>query len=103
MLTQSGELTSIVKRVGAPTYSYDEYVKLSKTRGFKEEKIDFSTTRFFICDSGRDRARGLYEREAPSLARPIMLCVMLFVFLACLSFLVPELLTWLNQSLAESK
>ena len=101
MLTQSGELTSIVKRVGASTYSYEEYVKLSKSRSFKEEKIDFATAKFYISDTGRDRARGLYERESPSLARPIMLCVMLFVMLICLSFLIPELLTLLNQSLAD--
>ena len=101
MLTGGGELKSIVKRVGEENLSYEEYMKASRKRGFKDEKIDFSSARFFICPESADRARSIYESETPSFLRPIMLCLMLLILLVCLSFLVPELLERLNISVAE--
>ena len=86
-------------RVGEQKLSYEEYVKLTKTRGYKEEKIDFNTALFYLDEENLPRAKRIFESDNSSIIRPILMSVMLLALLICATLVVPEILTYINDSL----
>ena len=63
LLSGSGQLRRLVGRVGEKNYSYDEFVKLNKEKKYKEEKVDFTTARFYLRAESMDRSRHLQQKE----------------------------------------
>ena len=99
-LSGEGRLKDLVRRVGEKKLTYEEYVALTKKRGYKEEKIDFESALFYLDEDNIQKAKRIYENDTSSIVRPILISIMLVAILVCLSFLVPELLTAINNSLA---
>ncbi len=97
-LSRSGQLTYLVKRAGAESLDYEEYVKKSKQKGFREEKIDFSTAAFYIPDPQVDRARGLVEKTNTSWLIPIICSVLFALLLVLAFFFLPDLLELLIKA-----
>ena len=98
-LSRAGQLTKMIRRVGEPHYSYEEYINEAKTRK-KEEKIDFNKALFYLDSSGIDRARHISEGGAPSLLRSILFALLILTIGVCIFLLMPEMLTWINNILA---
>ena len=98
-LSRSGQLTKMVRRVGEPHYTYEEYVKELKKRNKKEEKIDFSSSLFYVDEGQLDRVRHISEAGSPSLFRSILFAFLLFVIGICIFLLMPEILTLVNNLL----
>lgn len=98
-LSRSGQLTKMIRRVGEPHYSYEEYIKAAKSRK-KEEKIDFDKALFYLDESHTDRARHISEGGTPSLLRSILFAFLILAIGGCLFLLMPEILTWINSLLA---
>ena len=98
-LSGEGQLKALVLRVGEQKLSYEEYVKLTKTRGYKEEKIDFNTALFYLDEENLPRAKRIFESDNSSIIRPILMSVMLLALLICATLVVPEILTYINDSL----
>ena len=99
-LSRSGQLTKMIRRVGEPAYSYEEYVKKMKSKAGTDEKINFDTAQFYLDESQLDRARRIGEAGNPSLLRSILFALLLFTIGVCLFLLMPEILTFINGLLA---
>lgn len=87
-----GRISKLVFRVGATKYTYEEYVRLTKKRGYKEEKIDFATAKFYIPEEMSDEAKKIYERSDSPLFHTLLACVLLISLYVCLLFAMPEIL-----------
>lgn len=98
-LSHSGQLSYIVKRVGAEEITYDEYLSKSKEKGFKEEKIDFSTEKFYISPDKIDRAKKILEEDNSSFTKPIVLTAVMVAVLILFAILAPDVLSAINSSL----
>ena len=96
-LSRSGQLTSIVKRLGYVEPTYEEYMARAKDKKFKAEKIDFTTARFYIPKDNVDKAKILKERENPTILRTVLVCVLIFSLTVCTMLLMPEILTFLSN------
>ncbi len=99
-LSRSGQLTKMIRRVGEPHYSYEEYVAKMKSRSKREEKIDFDTARFFLDETQLDRAHHISEVGSPSFLRSILFAVLILTMGVCIFLLMPEILMWINNLLA---
>ena len=99
ILSSDGQLTKMVARVGEIKMSYDEFVALTKTKGYKEEKPDYDTARFYIKDEGRDRARRVIELGSASTLNTLLFCLLLVAVFICLALLMPGILSALNSLL----
>lgn len=90
--TSGGRISKLILRVGARKYTYEEYVKLTKKRTFKEEKIDFATAKFYIPKEKSDEAKKIYERSDSPLFHTLLASVLLVALFVCLVFAMPEIL-----------
>ena len=97
MLSQSGQLTEMIKMVGKKQYTYEEYVALQKSKGFKEEKIDFSVARFYLAPEKLDKAKRMQETESPSYIKTALACVLILAIAVCITLAMPELLSFLSK------
>ncbi len=101
-ITRSSVLRGVVARVGEVSYTYDEYVALTKKKGgFKEEKIDLETAKFYIKSEGADRAQQIIETYGTSMVRCVLYCVFFLAIYICLSLCMPEILSLINGWLAK--
>lgn len=98
-LSRTGQLTKIVRRVGEPTYTYEEYVAKTKTRGYKEGKINFDEAQFYIDENHLDRARQINEAGDTSIFKSILFCLLILTVSGCIFLLMPEILTGVNNLL----
>ncbi len=98
-LSGSGEITSIVKRVGEAKMSYEEYVAATKKKGYKPEKIDFSEAKFYISPDVLGRAKGIVAKSEPSIWKPIIFSVVLIGVLVLAIFFLPDLLSAISRAL----
>lgn len=98
LLSGEGQLSKIVGRVGEPTYTYEEYIDLSKKGKLENEKIDFTAAEFYIRDgeSSLDRAKYIINNYNSSIVRPILYGVGFLALYVCIALLMPELLTILD-------
>ena len=97
-LSRNGQLTKIVKRVGAPEYTYDDYMALTNEEK-KGERIDFSTARFFIPEANVERAKLIREKENPTVFRTALLCLLIISVTVCLMLLMPAILNLISNNL----
>jgi small-conductance mechanosensitive channel len=99
ILSSEGQLTKMVARVGEKKMSYEEFVALSKTKGYKEEKPELDTARFYIKEEGRDRANRVLEVGVASTLNTVLFCLLLVAVFICLALLMPGILSALNALL----
>lgn len=97
LLSSSGQLKRLVARVGEPTYTYEEFVKLNKEKKYKEEKIDFTAARFYLREESIGRSRHIVEVGHTSMLNTVLFSVLVFAIFVCLSLLMPEILTFINN------
>lgn len=95
ILSGEGELAKVVGRVGEITYTYEEYVELSKKGKLEKEKIDFDTAEFYIRngEGALDRANFIINNYGTSLFRSILYCVLFFALYVCIALAMPEILS----------
>ena len=94
-LSRSGQLTYIVKRAGENKESYEEYIKKTKEKGYREEKTDFDSARYYINEERMELAKSIIEKTNTSWWIPAICSVFcLAVLVLCIIFL-PDLLSLL--------
>ncbi len=96
-----GQIRKMVKIAGREEKTYEEYVAASKKRGFKEEKIDFSTARFYIDEEMIEKGKRIVSEGENSYIKPIIISVVLlalfFVFAAFSDEILEVVNSWLKQ------
>ncbi len=92
-----GKTASVIARVGDKKYTYEEYMELSKKKGFKEEKTDLSTARFYIKEGKRDAAKAIYDRFDSPVLHTVLACVLLVALYSCMFFCMPGILNLVNS------
>ena len=100
-LKSNGMMKKVIKRVGEKEYTFEEYNEAIKSKNFKEEKIDFATAKFYICESTTTEAQRIAETKNSSLFNTILLCVLLTIIVVSLIICMPEILYFINQALAK--
>lgn len=95
MLCGDGQVTKIVKRVGAPSYTYEEYAALSKKEK-NGNKIDFETARFYLNSEKQDRIDKILNRYEVKVHHTVLMCVAILVAFACAILLMPDILLGLD-------
>ena len=96
-LSASNSLKSMVKRVGEVIPTYEEYVENSKKKGYKEEKIDFDTARFYLNKEALGKVQRVMETSNPAWWRPALMSLFVIVLAAILAVFLPELLELIND------
>jgi hypothetical protein len=100
-LSREGRLTRLVGRVGETVLTYEEALALSKEKKkSKPERIDFETARFYIRPERGDEAKNIIENYSASMFRTALYCVLVFALYVCIALLMPEILNFINSSLA---
>lgn len=92
------KLAKIVGRVGEKEYTYDEYVELLKDENFSDA-IDFETARFYVRSDEKDSAMRIYETSDSVVLHTVMQCLFIVAITACLTFLMPSILSFVNDML----
>ena len=101
-LNRRSQLSAIVKMQGYVAPTYEEYISNQKAKSRKErrkaeDKIDFSTARFYIPSDSLDRAKRMQEKENPTVWRTVLVCVLIVALSVCVALLMPEILNLLNS------
>ena len=92
LLSGDGQLTSVVHRVGAKRYTYEEYVAATKAGKMPKESIDFSTASFYLSEEAAPRVKRILNGYNVSTLHTLLLSLLLLVAYVGLSLLVPDLL-----------
>lgn len=98
-LSREGRLTRLIGRVGEKIYTYEEYKDLSKKKGFRHEKVDFSKAEFYIRENKGDEAKNIIENYGTSMFRTALYCVLVIALYFCLMFFMPEILILIGGAL----
>ena len=98
-LSGGGRISKVVKRVGEKEYTYEEYSEAIKSKEFKEEKIDFSSAQFYICENALDEANRIAEMRNTSVLNTVLLCLFITIVCICAIITMPEILTIINNLL----
>ncbi len=100
LLSSDGQLSKLVGRAGEKKYTYEEYIAFTKNGG-KDEKIDFSCAKFYLREEGTERTTQILEAGAPTVLNTVLLCVLVFSVFVCISFILPHILTLINNYLGK--
>ena len=98
-LEKGGQLTRIVRRAGEYSMSYEEYVKLLRSKSYKEEKVDFNETRFHIRKDSLESAKIFSLKSDITVLNTALMCVLIFAIFMCFILLMPEILGIINNLL----
>ncbi len=99
-LQKQGRLASFIKEVGKSELTYEEYLKSSKKRGYRPEKIDFANARFYLAEDKKDITATELEKR-PTLLTPIITCIIAVILLVVLFFFLAPLLDVINKSVTK--
>lgn len=110
-----GRLAKIISRVGAPRYTYEEYIaamKKPKNKALDGEKtitalqstpvldkIDFTAARFYIPEDKTEEAKSIYDRSDSPILHTVLTCVLLVSLYICILFAMPGILEVVNTFL----
>ena len=100
LLKSSGQLKKLVARVGEESLTYEEYTKLIKNKKYKEERLDFTSARFYLREEMIGRSRHIVEAGTTSMLNAVLFAVLLISVYICLSLLMPDILNLINNMLA---
>lgn len=95
-LSKSGQVTYIVKRVGENAETYEQYMEKMKTKGYKPEKIDFDSAKFYIAEERVDDAKRIVYSANHPWWKPALISVGLIAVLILLALFLPDILTKIN-------
>ena len=98
VLSSGGQFKTIFALKGAPEYSYEEYTKMIKERGYKEAKIDYDNAEIYIKEESIAAAKGITEAGAPTALTTVLFCLLILACYICLTLLLPEILNFLNST-----
>ena len=98
-LAREGRLTRMIGRVGEKKYTYEEYLALSKEKGFRHEKVDFATAQFYVREEQMDDAKNIVENYGTSVYRTALYCVLVMVLYVCLMLFMPEILSLIDGAI----
>lgn len=93
----SGRVCATVSRAGYTPPSYEDYVAASKKRGYKAEKIDFDTARFYLNGDNLKKAEGYVNTAHSELWRPIITAAVIICIFALLVAFLPDALALINS------
>jgi hypothetical protein len=101
-LSKSGQLTYVVKRVGEEKLTYEKYMENQKKKKSKEknEKIDFTSSKFYIESGKLDRAKRLVETDNASWWKPVFISLIIIAVLILSALFLSDILQAINSSLA---
>ena len=114
MLSGDGRITRLVKRKGAPVYTYEEYVEAQKRRKKKstdgaldpgKEKIDFETAEFYLDGTQSERITKICASYEVRPRHTVIMCIGIVVTFVIVMLLMHEILTgldWLVGSIKEA-
>lgn len=91
-----GRLTRLIGRVGQKKYTYDEYKALTKQKGYRHDKIDFSSAEFYIREGKEEEAKNIVENYGASMYRTALYCVLVMALYVCLMFFMPEIIMFIS-------
>lgn len=100
-LSSGGRLMKLISWVGKKEYTYEEYVALQKEKGFRDEKPDHRTSRLYLTAPDSDEVKSIFEKSGASLLHTVLFSVFLVAIFLCLTFLMPEILSFINDLLAK--
>ena len=95
----STQLRRMISIIGENRPTYEEYVAAQKDKK-KIADPDPLAVRIYIPAEAMDRAKHVYNTYSISISNTILACVMFLASAVCLVLLMPELLTFLNGSIA---
>ena len=103
-LSHDTRLSKLVKRVGAPEYTYEEYVELMKKKrknpkAAKEERLDFTKERFYINPEKIAIARDIEANYSSSVIKTALFCLMFAIIFVGITLIMPDLLSFINSSI----
>jgi hypothetical protein len=98
-LSKSGQITHIVKRVGECATTYEEYVENMKKKGYKPEKIDFESARFYIAPDKTDYAKHIVYASNHPWWKPAAISAGIVAALVLTAIFLPDILSSINNSL----
>ncbi len=111
LISSSGRLKRLLGRVGQHDYTYEEYIELSKNKKSRkksgstnenimptlDERIDFSSARFYLKDKGSLETRNILDQRRVSLLNTALFCILAFAVYVILMFLMPDILSFINN------
>lgn len=100
-LNSNGMMKKIITRVGEKKYTYEEYKEAIKSKEFREEKIDFSKSKFYINENSIADAQRIAEMKNSSLLNTILICVLITIVVISLIICMPEILYYINSALTK--
>lgn len=98
-LSRSGQITHIVKRAGESIPTYEEYVENMKKKGYKPDKIDFDTAKFYISPEKTDAAKKILYSASHPWWKPAAISVGIVAVLVLLMIFLPDILSSINKSI----
>ena len=99
-LTSGSQLKTIISRVGEKKLTYEEYIESCKSKAKLKNVIDFESAKFYINQDKSDEARDLGLKSKSLVLNTVLFCALSVVAVVCLIFLMPEILSFLNNFLA---
>ena len=119
-LSHETRLSKIVKRVGEPEYTYEEYVELEKSLKNRKknkaeaaknadevgtrtqsEKWDFATARFYVNPKRISEAREIEQNYSASVIKTSLFSLMFVIIFVGITLIMPELLSFINSSIVK--
>lgn len=101
-LTRKTSLSRMISRVGAPYFTYEEYMKLPPSEKKKIGKFDIASAQFFIQESEVDNANKIYKSYSFSLGRVILFCLLVLLLYALLTVFSYEIICLINSALGKA-
>ncbi len=98
-ILESGEIKSIVRRHGEVKPTYEEYVEASRKKGYKPEKVDYDSAKFYLTEDGKGRAEKIISDSRPAIWKPILFTVIAAALVVLLMVFLPDMLSALDKAL----
>jgi hypothetical protein len=97
---KSGLIKRLTARVGEKSLTYEEHLAKAKEKGYREEKIDFSTAAFYIKEDCKEKAEDEISRNDVSILTPIVFSVVIAIITVLLMIYLGDILSFINDALA---
>lgn len=97
-----GPYARAIKIKGVREYTYEEYSELIKSKGYKEEKTDFSKAELYVNPESKDLIKRLSDSTPPTLISSALICLGIVAVYLLLAYFLPDIVSTVNNML-ESK
>ena len=91
-LSRDGQLKAVVCRVGERRYTYEEYLEAVKGGKMPDDKIDFSSARFYLLDKDSPRVRRIFDGYNVGAVQSAAYAVLYLAIFVGVSLVMPEIL-----------